>query len=235
MKFVLTLMSKKIILRLSLLFLFMSETTWAWRAGFDSQSLPYTGHPETSDKTACMAGYGMLCWRHATASHDRVGVQALFLTDEVDDSLLFISLDAIGFSQALAEKVRERISTTTLIPKENIILTATHTHSSIDLQGLWGGLNKQQEQAIIEAIAGTAKNAWSNLLKVSLHAAISNDLKGYNRRTKNPDIISQIMALQLRNDQNKPLLTIFTLGSHPVILDEDNKKILVRLGTLRQR
>lgn len=149
-----------------------------------------------------MAGYGMLCWRHATVSHDPIGVQALFLTDEVNDSLVFISLDAIGFSQALAKTVRERLSTETRLAKENIILTATHTHSSIDLQGLRGGLNEQQEQAIVETTVEAAKKAWGKAQKVSLHAATSNDLKGYNRRTKNNDIIPQILTIQLLTDQS---------------------------------
>ncbi|WP_354007669.1 neutral/alkaline non-lysosomal ceramidase N-terminal domain-containing protein [Endozoicomonas lisbonensis] len=201
------------------------QNAHAWRAGFSNQSFPYTEHPETSDKAACMAGYGMLCWRHATGSHDSVGVQALFLTDEVNDSLVFISLDAIGFSQTLAKTVRERLSTETLLAKENILLTATHTHSSIDLQGLWGGLNEQQEQAIAEAIVETAKNAWGKTQKVSLHTATSNGLKGFNRRTKNNDIIPQILTIQLLNDQNKPFVTVFTLGSHPVVLGKDNTRL----------
>ena len=172
-----------------------------------------------------MAGYGVLCWRHATASHDPVGVQALFLTDETNDSLLVISLDAIGFNQALAKTVRERLSTETCLAKENIILTATHTHSSIDLQGLWGGLSELQQQGITEAIVETAKNAWSKTQKVSFHTATSNGLKGYNRRTKNNDIISQILTIQLLDDLGNSFVTVFTLGSHPVILGKDNTRL----------
>ena len=218
-------MNKTKVLNLCFALLFVCQSASGWRAGFSSQSIPYTEHPETSDKAVCMAGYGMLCWRHATGSHDPVGVQALFLTDEVNDSLVFISLDAIGFSQALAKTVRERLSKETRLAKENIILTATHTHSSIDLQGLWGGLNEQQEQAIVEATVEAAKKAWGKARKVSLHAATSNDLKGYNRRTKNNDIIPQILTIQLLNDQSKPLVTVFTLGSHPVVLGKDNTRL----------
>ncbi|KEQ11659.1 hypothetical protein GZ77_24395 [Endozoicomonas montiporae] len=217
-------MGKTNVLYLCLILLFACQSSFAWRAGFDSQPFPYTEHPESSDKMACMAGYGMFCWRQATGLHDRIGVQALFLTDEEDDSLFLISLDAIGFSQSLADKVRKRLSTATLLPQENIILTATHTHSSIDLQGLWGGLNKQQEKAIIEAIVETARNAWGNVQKVSVHASTSDKLTGYNRRTNNSNIITQVLSLQLRNEQDKPFVTLFTLGSHPVILDKGNKK-----------
>ena len=167
----------------------------------------------------------MLCNREATGSHDPVGVHALFLTDEQSGSLLFISLDAIGFSQKLARHVRQRIATETRLAEENIILTATHTHSSIDLQGLWGGLSDNQQQMVVAAIVEVARNAWINTQKVSLHVTTSNSLKGFNRRTKNDDIINQILTIQLRHDQGEPFATLFTLGAHPVVLDKKNTRL----------
>ena len=205
------------------------QSIFAWQAGFDSQIFPATSPVKSNGKELCLAGYGMFCNRKATGVHDPVGAQSLFLTDEQTHSLLFISLDAIGFSQAMATAVRKRIATETLLPEENIILTATHTHSSMDLQGLWGGLNREQQKAIIETIVDTARNAWTNLYKVSLHAATGRNLKSFNRRTKNSDIIHQILSVQLRHKQEDgrevPFVTFFTLGSHPVVLDKENSDI----------
>ena len=213
------------LIRLLLIILFCCENASAWRAGFDHQELPATTHVKTSDKSVCMAGYGTLCWRSATGTHDPVNVQALFLTDENHESLIFISLDAIGFSQKLAKAVRERVAAETLLAEENVILTATHTHSSIDLQGLWGGLNDQQYRMIVDAIVETARSSWTNTHKVTLHVATSNQLKGFNRRTNNNDIIHQILTVQLRHEWGVPFVTMFTLGSHPVILSKDNTKL----------
>ena len=214
-------------IRLSLVFivLFSCQNVLAWRAGFDSQPLPGTDALEAGNKSFCMAGYGTLCNREATGSLDPVGIQALFLTDENTESLLFISLDAIGFAQELANLVRQRIATETLLAEENIILTATHTHSSIDLQGLWGGLSDNQQQMVVAAIVEVARNAWINTQKVSLHVTTSNSLKGFNRRTKNNDIINQILTIQLRHDQGEPFATLFTLGAHPVVLDKENTRL----------
>ena len=207
-------------------FIFCCQSAFAWRAGFDQQSFPGTfrqaGSAGIQSKAICMAGYDMLCKRTATGVHDPVGVQALFLTDEQNGSLLFISLDAVGFGQVLAKNIRQLIAAETRLAEENIILSATHTHSSLDLQGLWGSISREQQQAIIEIIADAGRNAWMNLEKVSLHASTTNTLKGFNRRTKNDDIVTQILAIQLRNEQGSPFATLFTLGSHPVILDRDN-------------
>lgn len=211
--------------RLLLIILFCCQNALAWRAGFDSQALPTTTHVKTSDQSVCMAGYGTFCWRSATDTHDPVNVQALFLTDEKRESLIFISLDAIGFSQKLARTVRERVAAETLLPEKNIILTATHTHSSIDLQGLWGGLNDQQYPIIVDAIVAAALNARANVHKVTLHVATSNQLKGFNRRTNNNSIIHQILTVQLRYEWGAPFVTLFTLGSHPVILGKDNTRL----------
>lgn len=82
-------------------------------------------------------------------------------------------------------------------------------------------MGREQQKAIIES----ARKAWVNLCKVSLHAATSRNLKGFNHRAKNSDIVHQILTVQLRHEGGPPFATFFTLGSHPVVLNKENTEI----------
>jgi neutral ceramidase len=66
--------------------------------------------------------------RFSTGINDPLLSSALYLTDCLTP-LLFIANDIIFVSKATAARVRSRIRELTNVPEENILISATHTHS----------------------------------------------------------------------------------------------------------
>ena len=66
--------------------------------------------------------------RYSTGVHDPLLSSALFLSDG-KTSLLLVANDVIYVSRDTARRVRERIERETGVPADNMMITATHTHS----------------------------------------------------------------------------------------------------------
>lgn len=61
---------------------------------------------------------------------DFLYVTCVAITDEKDNTVLLITQDTVNTGDGIAEQARETVSKETGIPYENIIVSATHTHSS---------------------------------------------------------------------------------------------------------
>ncbi len=66
--------------------------------------------------------------RQSTSTHDPLLASALYLSDGVT-RVLFIANDIIFIPKALADRARSRIQEATGVPADNVMITATHTHS----------------------------------------------------------------------------------------------------------
>ena len=63
---------------------------------------------------------------------DRLYVNCVAITDTNDETVLLITQDLTGAAKNYTTEARRRISEATLIPEENILISATHTHSAPD-------------------------------------------------------------------------------------------------------
>ncbi|MRI31565.1 hypothetical protein EOPP23_00980 [Endozoicomonas sp. OPT23] len=193
-----------------------------WVAGFGMEVL-VTTDDLSADDPVYLAGYG-LGNRPAETIHDDVSVRSLYLSDGTQ-KILFVSLDTIGFSQDFAEQARIAVTKSTGIKTENIILSATHTHSSIDIQGIWGSVTESQQKKLLNKVVGSAKEAFTHQQPVTLKLSRSMKGEGLNRRHKSEGIISQITAVHIETPDNKPVVLLLSFGSHPVVLDKDNLQV----------
>lgn len=198
----------------------LSQSALAWEAGFQRADL-LTKKNLNDKHPVYLAGYGLFGNREAKGILDPVYIDSLYLKSGSTE-LIFIAMDVVGFSQSFGEKLRIRLSEELSMPLENILISATHTHSSIDLQGLWGGVSHQQREAILERAAQSAIDAYGKRQPVTVSLAVSKTGKGFNRRTRNSWIIPQITTLKVLDKNKSPLALLFSFGSHPVVLGQDN-------------
>jgi len=66
--------------------------------------------------------------RYSTGIHDKLWSSALYLSDS-NEQVLFIANDIVFVSKEVARQARITISSRTGVKPENIMITATHTHS----------------------------------------------------------------------------------------------------------
>ncbi|MGI6572650.1 MAG: neutral/alkaline non-lysosomal ceramidase N-terminal domain-containing protein [Fermentimonas sp.] len=104
--------------------------------------------------------------------HDDLHARCLIL-DDGNTKLVFIIVDLIALRRNLTEEIKTLVSTETGIPRENVLISAVHTHSATNARGEeYGGRRQWDESAnlfddyqkfVIRRCADAVKIALNNL------------------------------------------------------------------------
>jgi len=126
----------------------------------------------TSNITPFLGGEIVGNWNKPLANHvhDELHVRCLVL-DDGETRLAFVVVDNIGLKRELIDEVKRIIQEETSLPKEHVLVSATHTHFSISASGFGEkrrGWNADQQyddyqKFIIRRLADAVKIAINNL------------------------------------------------------------------------
>lgn len=185
----------------------------------------------TPNKSLFLYGYPHI-ERYSQDVHDPLYASALIL-DNGQIQLVFCAVDILLISNYITKKVRELVKQRCAIPKENIMISATHTHSG---PGVRDGISqrydpivpppdKEYVESLIERTVQTIMEAYNNKIECELGLTIA-DGKGVggNRRQKDGAIDPEVPVMVLRKKEDKQiygLLSVYCM--HPTVLHEDNK------------
>ena len=199
-----------------------------WTAGFAKEILT----PEdVGDKTYYIAGYNSN--NPAEGVLDDMFARAVYLDDNTErGAVVFCAIDCVGLSRHDINEIRGAVIGSGKVPDlKSINICATHTHSAIDTQGLWG-----------KSYFSDGKDAaFQERLKVKTVSAI---LAAYEARKNGTlyygtaDVSEKLADTRTPIDYN-PLLTrirfvpadgsasvyIVNMSCHPELLGRDTKKI----------
>lgn len=136
-------------------------------------------NPEIGD-TLC----GQLFIRKAEYIRDNLEVNALYLSDEKEDILIF-SLDVIGLEYSFCQKVINEISKKLKIKKEGILLSTTHTHAGPTTVYLQPDepVNEKYLQKLSKILVSLAQELKEKAEAVKIGYGKGTAHIGYNRRT----------------------------------------------------
>jgi hypothetical protein len=93
----------------------------AWQAGFATVDI-------TPGEPVMLAGYASRS-NPATGTLDRLHAKALALDDGTGQLAILLTADLIGFRADMAAMICSRITAATGVPRERILLNASHTHT----------------------------------------------------------------------------------------------------------
>lgn len=172
--------------------------------------------------------------RYHTGIHDSLFTSALFL-DDGKKQVMFIANDIVYVSKSSADRVRSAIEKNTGIPRGNIMITATHTHSGPNTATTASNkgdptvpdfdreyLKFFEEQMILNA--AKAKDA-AVPAKAGLVHADSTGI-GTNRRDPAGPSNHDVPVLLLQDKASeKALACMLVISMHPTILHEDSKLV----------
>src|SRR5690606_7032541 len=99
--------------------------------------------------------------------HDRLRSSALYISDG-KTAIIQIANDIIWVSQAVSRKARQRISTETGVPVEQIMITASHTHSG---PGTARMLSNAADPNASKAAPGFAQRLEDGIVAAAVEAA----------------------------------------------------------------
>lgn len=207
-----------------------------WSLGYAQESIlpddfgtvPYT-----------MGGYGLMA--ETTETFDGLWVRTIILNDGSGrGNAVFCVLDAIGIANADVRLIREAVAD--FAEENNIVsinVSVTHTHSGIDLQGVWdntvgnvlnnitlgalglrdlqSGVDRKFLQTIIDQTAKSIKDAYADMKTGELTLAKMDIGDEYLRDRTYPDNYDGNMyRLEFTPDQKGARPTIITtFGVHP--------------------
>lgn len=206
-----------------------------WHLGYSEASIlpddfgtvPYT-----------MGGYGLMA--ETTETFDGLSVRTVILNDGSGrGNAVFAVLDAIGIANADVRLIRAELAD--FAKANNIVslnISVTHTHSGIDLQGVWdhtvtnllsnlflsnlglaeikSGVNRTFLNKIIAQTAKTVKEAYADMTGGTMTLA-KKDIEPYLRDRTAPNAYdTNLYRLEFQpTDKAKKPTVIATFGAHP--------------------
>lgn len=182
--------------------------------------------------------------RYSTGVHDPLLSSALYLSDG-QTKTIFVANDIIYVGKASAARIRERVSALTSVPRSNIMITATHTHSGPNTVAQVSTEDdpvipppddayvEYMEERIVSAAAEAVRRA--RPAEVGLCTAIASGV-GTNRRDPSGPADPEVPVLMVRSLPDRTNLACMVVYSmHPTVLHEDSTLISADFpGTTRQ-
>lgn len=176
-----------------------------------------------------LGGFGQRAGNVSTGVHDRLCAQALFLTSD-ESRLLFVTTDLVCMPTDLAGAVTDRIVDMGIAGRDEICLTASHTHAGPEVmeffvrtEAVTSYLEELEDRLV--AVCVTAAEA-ARPCRVRCGVGAVDFL--FNRRTLGEPnrVDGRTFALELQaSDENGASAVLFGCGCHPVTLGHDNMKI----------
>lgn len=105
----------------------------------------------TPDHPVGLTGYGNTSDRQHTEVLDYIYLTTVAITDHQDNTMLMITVDVSGFEEEQAASLANKAAKAAGIPKENVTISGTHTHSAPSPAEI--------NTAIIKAVEKTVKAA----------------------------------------------------------------------------
>jgi neutral ceramidase len=178
-----------------------------------------------------------------TRIHDPLSVRAI-VVDDGEVQAAVISVEVIGISSALWEKIVDRLSGETGIPKDNILLAAVHTHAAPAI----GTYDERADGPIAErrdaylkimqdAVVTATSEAKSRLQPARIGYATGRANVNTNRRASNgeggwmlgnnPDDVSDktVVVIKIESRSGAPIAVFSNYAVHGTVLGPDNLQI----------
>ena len=218
----------------------------AWKLGYDKKSiLPADFGPGTPVKYARGSyvpwGYVSEVWQDEEGETEFYGVRTIVMDDGSGrGAVSFSSVDCIGLANADVRKIRAAVAD--FAAKNNIVsvnVSATHTHSGIDSQGVWtkplrtlannvlsaltfgligikSGVDDTYLQTIIDQTTASIKAAHANMAKGKLTYAAKDCSQYVGDRTPPFAYDGNLYRLMFQPDDTaKKSTVIASLACHP--------------------
>jgi neutral ceramidase len=190
-----------------------------------------------------MAGFGNRVG-NAAGVHDSLNVRAI-VVDDGSAQAAIVTVELIGLSNALWEKMTARLKQETGIAAENVLLTAVHTHSAPALGGPLAGTGagdlarKRAEygQRVEDSIVNVVKQAQAALQPAKIGYGTGRANVSINRRARtadggwglgyNPDGPSDktVAVVKLETMAGEPFAIFSNYGVHATVMGASNNQI----------
>lgn len=175
--------------------------------------------------------------------HDDLNVRAIVVDDGASQAVV-IGCEVIGVSSALWEKIAERLTRETAIPRERIILAAVHTHAAPTIgtysepaEGDVARKRAEYVQRFEDAVVTAVRQAKATLQPARIGFGSGKANVNMNRRARdadggwmlgnNPDGVSDktVAVIKFETVSGEPLAIFTNYAVHGTVLGQGNLQI----------
>jgi hypothetical protein len=182
---------------------------------------------------------GFLGQRKAEGVHDDLYAKALYLEFAEHQKFFLIALDTLAISLDFSQAVATQLEDHTGIPKDHILIAATHTHSGPE------GLQSRKLMTP-DGKAVTFGNIDSTLFEYTVEQTVNSALESIktvrsgkllfgecpftqrvfgNRRDLNPEELLPTFKMLILQGEDGSKAVLYNFGCHPTVLHEQNHLI----------
>ncbi|MDP2982246.1 MAG: neutral/alkaline non-lysosomal ceramidase N-terminal domain-containing protein [Candidatus Latescibacter sp.] len=156
--------------------------------------------------------------------HDDLHARSLLVEGSDGTTVVMMTISLVEIGKEYVEKIRAGINKATGIPKENIMISATHTHSGPELFSK--DTSEQYKKLVVDNSIESAVSAWENRVpgRIGIDSTMVMELGRANRRLQHGGLHPDPMVglIKIENDKGKLLGVAFNYGCHPSTLDLHN-------------
>jgi len=169
-----------------------------------------------------LQGYGLFLGRGAEGVSDRLQASAIVVESEQTRAGI-VSCDLLGVSGHITETVRARAEAELNIPRENLMVAATHTHHGpgvVDLIGC-GEVNGEYVSSLPGRILNALREAAAGLEPVTLWRGVTSlpDMQTNRVYGEGGPIDDRLWIAQLRRPDGSTLAVLANYNCHAVTHD----------------
>lgn len=178
---------------------------------------------QLAGKDIYMGAYGAPYTRGpAQGVHDPIFARS-FAIEGNGGGLVMAIVDLPGMGNQVTRTVRQKVAAATGLEETQVLIGSTHSHSTPDFMGLWGGVPGDYNDALVELTTASMVAAWDGRVPAELRVG-TGKAPANNRRSwgYTDDDMTVLDAFDL--DQQR-IGTVVVFAAHPVILGEGNKQI----------
>lgn len=158
----------------------------------------------------------------AQGVHDAIYTRA-FAVEGNGGGLVMAITDLPGMGNEVTRSIREKVAAATGLDESAVLVGSTHSHSAPDFMGLWGGVQNDYYDFLVDQTVMSMVAAWDSRapgeLRVSTGKAPANNRRDWGFTDDDMTILDAFDLQQQR------IGTVVVFAAHPVVLGEDNKMI----------
>jgi hypothetical protein len=177
---------------------------------------------------AALGGYGARMSKPATGEHDAIWAKALVLAQD-ERRFVLVTADVLAFPPGFKAAVIERLVTNGWSANQ-VMLLASHSHTSIDMMALHPGnefgipqagiFQKELFERTADQLAKAIREADKDLVSISTASStISVPDRNRNRRHGGPIHDPNLTVTRMDKDGGQPLAVLVNWTAHPTFMD----------------
>jgi hypothetical protein len=173
----------------------------------------------TPTRSMLMGGYGLRTEK-SVGIHDPLYARATIFSDS-EISILLVVCDLVAVGDDLTELLREAIFEKVDIPKENVMIAATHTHAGpAAVRNL---LDSEYTQFLIKQVVSATLIARANKQQVVM-SLMRAEVEGVSQNRRDPSLAVQrdLDILLAINLQESVVASLIFFSCHPTIMEYNN-------------